>query len=217
MVRMKEVPMITSVECTKSFPAWHTDYLAMLPAIRNRACFAFRELDPDARDEAVQQILVSTFIAFRRLVKQERTHLASPSALARFAIAQVRVGRCIGVRLNSQDVLSPYAQRRRGFRVERLHQAASNRAWREVVVEDRRTAPAEVALTRVDFEDWLGTLSPRQQTLVNSLAKGHTATEIASQLRLSIGRVSQIRRKLAESWDEFHGETNQGGPAAVLS
>jgi hypothetical protein len=208
--------MIASVKCANSQTAWHTKYLAMLPAIRNRACFAFRELDPEARDEAVQQVLVSTFIAFGRLDKQCRAHLASPSALARFAIAQVRVGRYLDVPLNSNEVLSRYAQERRGFRVERLHHATSDRAWREMLVEDPRATPAEVALTRVDFEDWLATLSPRQRTLANSLAEGHTVTELAAQFRLSVGRVSQLRRELAESWDTFHGGSSQGRPAVAL-
>jgi hypothetical protein len=151
-----------------------------------------------------------------RLAEQDRSFLASPTTLARFAIAQVRVGRCIDVRLNSNEVLSRYAQERRGFRVERLHHSASDRAWREVLVEDPRATPAEVALTRVDFEDWLATLSPRQRTLANSLAEGHTVTELAAQFRLSVGRVSQLRRELAESWDTFHGGCGQERPAAAL-
>jgi DNA-binding NarL/FixJ family response regulator len=122
----------------------------------------------------------------------------------------------LDVRLNSNEVLSRYAQERRGFRVERLHQAASDRAWREVLVEDPRATPADVALTRIDFENWLATLSPRQRTLANSLAEGHTVTELAAQFRLSVGRVSQLRRELAESWDTFHGGSSQGRPAAAL-
>jgi hypothetical protein len=208
--------MIASVKRSESCTAWHPAFLAMLPAIRNRARFAFRVLDAEARDEAIQQVVVSTFIAFGRLIKQDRAHLASPSALARFAIAQVRVGRCIDARLNCDDVLSRYAQRRRGFRVERLHQATSAHAWRDVVVEDRLATPAEVALTRLDYEAWLGTLSPRQQILANSLAEGHTVTELAARLQVSVGRVSQLRRELADSWDGFHGAADSPGHAAAL-
>ena len=74
--------MIASIKCAKSQLAWHTKYLAMLPVIRNRACFAFRELDAEARDEAVQQVIVSTFISFSRLAEQDRSSLASPTTLA---------------------------------------------------------------------------------------------------------------------------------------
>ena len=137
--------MIASVKCPKSPTGWHPMFLKMLPAIRNRACFAFRQLDPDAREEAMQQVVVSTFIAFSRLIKQHRAHLASPSSLARFAVAQVRIGRYLESPLNSDDILSRYAQRRRGFRVERLNQSTSVRMLRDVVVEDRRATPAEVA------------------------------------------------------------------------
>ena len=177
----------------------------MLPAIRNRACFAFRKLGPEARDEAMQQVVVSTFIAFGRLIEQNRAHLASPSALTRFAIAQECVGRRIDAPLNSNEVLSPYAQRRRGFHVQRLNRSDSNGQWRDVLVEDRQARPAELALTWIDFEDWLRTLTPRQQTVAYRLAEGHTVTDISIQLQVSVGRVSQIRRELARSWDEFHG------------
>jgi DNA-binding NarL/FixJ family response regulator len=159
---------------------------------------------------------VSTFISFARLSQQDRSFLASPTTLARFAIAQVRIGRYLDVRLNSNEVLSRYAQERRGFRVERLHHATPDRAWREMLVEDPRATPAEVALTRVDFEDWLATLSPRKRTLANSLAEGHTVTDLARQFGLSAGRVSQLRRELAESWDTFHSGSSQGKDAAAL-
>lgn len=186
--------MIAPEKRTESCPAWHRTYLAMVHTIRDRARFAFRHFDPEARDEAVQQVLVSTFLAFGRLVEQSRSHLASPSALARFAIAQVRVGRCMDVRLNSNEVLSRYAQRRRGFRVQQLAQSGSHEPSRKLLIEDRGANPAELALTRVDFEDWLTTLTPRLQIVANALAEGHTVTQVANQLQISVGRVSQGTR-----------------------
>src|SRR4029078_8197076 len=95
------VTMIASVKCTQPKPDWHPRFLDMLPAIRTRAGFAFRDLDVEARDEAMQQVTVNTFIAFGQLVRQHRAHLASPSALARFAVAQIRIGRCLDTTLNS--------------------------------------------------------------------------------------------------------------------
>jgi DNA-binding NarL/FixJ family response regulator len=77
-----------------------------------------------------------------------------------------------------------------------------------VLVEDRGASPAEIALTRIDFEAWVATLAPRQQTVASALAESYTLTEIAMNLNVTVGRVSQIRKELARSWDKFHGEVD---------
>ena len=40
-----------------SAPAWHTRFLAMLPAIEAHARVAFRHLTPEAREDAVQETI----------------------------------------------------------------------------------------------------------------------------------------------------------------
>jgi hypothetical protein len=45
------------------------------------------------------------------------------------------------------------------------------------------------------------------------LAIGNTTGEVAKRFDVSAGRVSQLRRELAESWKAFQGEN--AAPAAV--
>ena len=42
-----------------SIPAWHAGFLEMLPAIRRQARLAFRHLDPEAREEAVEEAVAN--------------------------------------------------------------------------------------------------------------------------------------------------------------
>ena len=48
--------------------------------------------------------------------------------------------------------MSTTAKRRKGFGVEPLKQFdADEGSWQEIVVEDKRATPAEIAITRIDF------------------------------------------------------------------
>ena len=60
-------------------PAWHAQFLAMLPVIRTQARFAFRHLDPEAREDAVEEAIANALVAFVRLVElHRRTRAPSP-------------------------------------------------------------------------------------------------------------------------------------------
>jgi DNA-binding NarL/FixJ family response regulator len=80
-------------------------------------------------------------------------------------------------------------------------------------VEDRRSGPSEIAAARIDFGDWMGRLPHRQRRLAELLATGESTSEAAEKFRVSPGRVSQIRRELEDSWDDF--QAGAGDVAAV--
>lgn len=188
-------------------PAWHAAFLAMLPAIVGRARVAFRQLDAEARQDALQEVTANATAAFVRLVELDKMDLAYPTVLARYAVAQYRAGRRVGSRLNVRDVLSPYAQRQKQFQVERLDRYDGREgAWREAVVEDYRTPPAEQAAFRCDFPAWLAQQSQRDRQVAEALCVGNTTGEVARQFGISPARVSQLRRALHASWLAFHGD-----------
>ena len=66
---------------------------------------------------------------------------------------------------------------------------------------------------RCDFPAWLGTLSPRNRRIAQFLALGNRTQDVARKFKVSEGRVSQLRREMAESWKAFVGEAP--GPAAA--
>ena len=110
----------------KTAPTWHPIFLEMLPSIQRHARISFRHLDPEAREDLVQEVIANSLVAFLRLFTLGKAELAYPSVLARFGAAQARDGRRVGGRLNVNDVMSRYAQRRRGFAVEWIDRMMSN-------------------------------------------------------------------------------------------
>jgi DNA-directed RNA polymerase specialized sigma24 family protein len=188
----------------QSTPAWHADFLALVPMIRRRAQRAFRHLDPEARDDAVQEVLACALVAFLRLVESGRSDLAYATPLATYGICRFNAGRMVAGRLNVCDVTSRYCQVLKGVRVGRLdHFDTRQQKWKEILVADRHAGPAETAAARIDFGNWLERLPGRQRRMAELLATGESPSEAAEEFGVSLGRVSQIRRELEDSWQEF--------------
>jgi hypothetical protein len=51
----------------KPVPGWHADFEAMIPTIERNAKIAFRYLDLEAREEAVQETVCNACQAYVRL------------------------------------------------------------------------------------------------------------------------------------------------------
>ncbi|MGA2031916.1 MAG: hypothetical protein ABSG68_06655 [Thermoguttaceae bacterium] len=138
----------------------------MLPAIITHAKIAFGGLKPEARQDAIQETVANALVAFVALFRRGKVSLAYPTVLAKYAVAQIRDGRRVGNHLNVREVLSRYAQKHKGFNVERLDRFNEEEdAWLEAVVEDKNAGPAEIARVRVDFSDWLASLKRRDRRI----------------------------------------------------
>ena len=79
------------------------------------------------------------------------------------------------------------------------------------MIEDGRAGPAEIAICRIDFAEWLRRLTARLRKIALALASGETTKGVAEQFGLSPARISQLREWLKKSWDAFHGEAELGG------
>lgn len=188
-------------------PRWHRPFLAMLPTIRSYARGAFSRLNPESREDAVEETIANALVAFVRLFQLGKAQKAFPTVLAHYAISQVREGRCVGGRLRIREVLSRYAQRRKHFYVERLdHRDEESGEWLEVIAEDGRTPVPDQAAFLIDFPDWLRRLSRRNCRIAKALAMGNTTGEVARRFHLSPGRVSQLRSEFYQSWQDYHGD-----------
>ena len=184
-----------------------TIFLEMFPTLCKAIKRGFRYLRGDRREEAIQEALANAFVAFARLVDLGRMQFAFPSALARFAVAQVREGRRVGGSLNIGDVSSEYSQQRKHLQEQRLDLFNRHTAqWCEVIVEDYQTPIPDQVCFRIDFPEWLSRLPNRDRRVAEALANGDSTGEIARRFRISAGRVSQLRRELHASWERFHAE-----------
>lgn len=193
-------------------------FLSLLPMILNYLRPAFRNERPELREDLIEDALANCYEAAYRLMLRGKESNIYPTVLAQFAIKQVRVGRKVGTRLNVNDISSGYSQQRKNLKVGRLDRYdAGIQGWKEAIVEDRRTPVVEQVCFRIDFPVWLNSLSPRDRKIAQALAAGHTTGEVAKQFGLSCGRVSQLRRELYESWQNFHGEEAERGRIELLT
>ena len=146
-------------------------YAKMLPSIKKHARIAFRHLNPEAKEEAVQNVLANSWAALVGLARRGALHKAFPSILAKFAEKQTRDHRITGGHLDVKDVLSPYCQAKKNVKVERLDKYDHiNECWyspdeccHELLAESRNATPADLAASRIDFDAWLKSLSRRQR------------------------------------------------------
>jgi len=200
------------IAIAKPFPrksvssAWHAGFLAMVPAIERHAQVVFRDLNPDAREEAVQAVVCHCCVAYQRLADLGKTAVAYPGPLARFAVAQVRAGRRTGGKLNCRDVSSAYCRMKKNIVMERLDQRDDEGGWAEILIESPHAGPADTAATRIDFSSWLELLPRRLRKIAVFLGNGETTSAASQRFRLSQGRISQIRRQLYEAWHQFQGD-----------
>src|SRR5438128_1124021 len=98
-------------------PAWHDRFLQLLPDILRQARKYLRYLAPHVCEEAIDEVLARALVAYARLVELDKERLAYATPLARYAVAQYRAGRRVGVRANVRDVLSHDCQQRKRLTV----------------------------------------------------------------------------------------------------
>ncbi len=188
-------------------PVRHQAFLKMLPAIRRSAEFAFRCVPAEAREDLVEEVIANAFVAYSRLAKAGKTGVVGPTPLAHYAIAQIRTGRRVGNRLRIRDAMSAYAQYRKAFSIASLdHYDREEDQWHEIILEDRRAGPAEIAACKIDFENWLSVLPRRQRKIALALASGESTSAAAKLFGVTAARISQLRLWLKESWEAFQGE-----------
>ena len=186
-------------------PADQAAFLPILPWVENHAAIQFRHLNPLDREEAVAVAVAHAFVSFLRVRSQGKDPHSFPSAIATYSTLAVINGRRIEGGSTSRDVLDPASRRRRGHFVFELHARAANGWWRDAIA-DPRVAVADQAAFNLDFPAWLATLSTVKRKAAELLAVGYTTNAAAFLLRLCPTRVSQLRRELAVSWADFHGE-----------
>jgi hypothetical protein len=214
--------MVTSTQPTRqgalrplSLP-WHAAFLEMLPLIRSSAQRSFRNWPRQARLDAVDEVCAHALVAFARLVELGKVELAYATPLTRLAVKQVCDGRQVGCRRRVRDVLSRYAQVKKGFQVECLDGFdETNHDWRDLLMADRRATPADTAAIRIDFAEWLRGLPRRHRQIALVLATRETTCSAARRFQVSPARISQIRRELEVAWRTFQREAPDSANAVV--
>jgi hypothetical protein len=163
-------------------------------------------------------VLADAFVLYTRLNARGTLHLARTTVLARYGVGHFREGRRIGSQSNAHDVMSSRRLRQNGIVVRSLRERNERTGtWREIAVEDRHSTPSEIAGLRIDFCEWLKTLSNRDRRIAETLALGETTSNVAHMFGVTAARISQLRRQFFESWYKFFGELAEVGTPAVVT
>jgi DNA-directed RNA polymerase specialized sigma24 family protein len=184
-------------------------FLAILPALRRHACFAFRGMkDVHRFEDCVQETLALCWLWCGRLSEQGKDARDFPTTLAAFATRHVHGGRSfVGRTTYRNEPLSPLTQARCGFRTEAFSSEAESASSWLTALQDNSTSPVdEQAAFRIDFPAWLHTLTDRNRSIVEHMAVGDTTLELSKRYGLSPGRVSQLRRDFREEWYAYTEE-----------
>jgi len=207
---MSAVPQISS--------DWQAGFLNVLRAVQSHARFRFRSLGAEQREDAVQEAIAAACVNYQQLAARGQLHVAHPGTLADFAVRHVRTGRHVGGRQNAaRDVMSPLAHRRHGVNVARMDVKSCSDdtdGWREAAVANRRDSVADLAAFRIDFAEWLGTLTARDRKIIAAFVKGENTSFVAGRFGITAGRVSQLRRRYERAWQVFQGEVASRAGAA---
>ena len=164
--------------------------------MRRLAHSHFRHLEPDQRQEAIQNTLALAWKFLYALFEQGRlTHPKAWNGVLWYAIRQTQCGRMPQGKMRSKDA---FECRRRG-RVK----------FEFVDLQDmigRRTAVIDQVIFKVDVRRLLSTLTPRQQMLAYDLASGERTQDVAQKYGVTPGAISQFRNRFRKLYDEFFAE-----------
>jgi hypothetical protein len=220
---VNEPAPLPKIACPLPCPeALQAHFLAILPRIETHAQVRFGFLKcPGRRDDAVAEVVALAWKWFLRLVVQGKDPDQFVSVLADYAVRHVKSGRRLCGQERAKDVMSPRAQRSKGFSVEPLN-GSTRRSLEDLlgdphgqelmdVFEERlrdntRSPVPDQAAFRLDYPNWLSQLGQRNRAVAEDMALDLGTFELAERHKISAGRVSQLRRELHADYCRFHGE-----------
>ncbi|MBN9519453.1 hypothetical protein J0H58_13175 [bacterium] len=171
-----------------AFEAHRARFAALVTDLTKMAHAQFRDLAPEARDEAVQNTLALTWHGYVGLIRQGRgDEPGIVQSVLWYAAKQTRAGRTVpsGEGTRPKDF---YAHAKRGrLRLEyiELHE----------FVSDTTPVPEAVSF-RLDFPVFLGALTARQRAVALDLMDGMGTGECAAKHGVTAAAISQTRTRI---------------------
>lgn len=184
----------------------HAEFLTIVPRIEQHGQVQFRNVKcPTAKEECIAEMIAMSWKWFVRLKRKGKNPSAFVSAIATFAARAVRSGRRLCGQEKAKDVLSPRAQKTKGFAVCKLpdFSTLSSNPLTDALTDNTITPPDQQAAFRCDFPAWLASLGDTKRSVAEDLMMGERTTDVAGRHRLSPARISQLRRELRDSWDRL--------------
>ena len=194
----------------------HATFQALLPRLETHAAIYFRDVRcPATKADRIADCVALAWKWLIRLHERGKDVTQFTMVFVFFVAKAVKCGRRLTGQERSEDVLSTRAQRKHRFRVEAL--PASTRrpledfyaavhgqqhldAYEERLTDNTVTPPPDAAAFRIDWPDFLDSLTERDRELAHFLSLGHPAKKAAEKFKLSPGRVTQLRQRWCQEW-----------------
>ena len=201
MIASVDIPFIDNLQAR---------FLTLLPRIETHARIYFRDVVcSETRAERIAETVAVSWRWFVRLAERGKDAAEFVSALASLAARSVRAGGRLCGGESAKDVMSPVAQRRHAFIVERLPEKTrfTGKVWDEALQDNTRTPPDEQACFRIDFPEWLDRRTERDRQVIDAMMLGEHTKNLSRRFGVSSGRISQMRREYHEDWLHFQGDS----------
>jgi hypothetical protein len=175
-------------------------FVASLPDMKAIASWRFRYLDPEKREEAIQNTVTLAWKFAHVLYRQGRIN--EPGILKSvltYAIRRTKSGRTVvgkGKRI-SKDAMDYRDRGRVTFEPTDLTGFIG-----------RTTPIPEQVSFRVDVPAFLSTLKEHQQSLAADLAVGMTTTEVAKKHGVTPAAISRFRVRFKKWFDAYFADAN---------
>src|SRR5262245_39709785 len=190
----------------------HAAFLTILPRIELHGRVYFLHVRcPHRRADCVAGMVALCWEWYVRLVERGKDPTCFPTTLATFAARHVRSGRRVCGMDRGKDALSPLAQTRHDFVVEKLpdHSTLSANPFAEALRGNQRPPPPDQAPFRIDSPAWLQTLTGRERRLIRAMARNERTLDLSRRFELSPARVSQLRREFHDDWRRLLGDLDR--------
>jgi DNA-directed RNA polymerase specialized sigma24 family protein len=202
------------IASANSFPvpsaaSLHARFLPLLPRIETHARIYFRHIKCcDRKQDCVQEVISLCWKWFVRLAERGKDAAGFVRTLATLAARSVRSGRRVCGQEKAGDVLSPIAQNRYDFAVGTLPEVETltDNPLMEALHDNTVSPVPDQVCFRVDFAQWLATLTPRNREIAQDMALRYATWELSQKYGISPSRISQLRRAFHDDWTRFCGE-----------
>jgi hypothetical protein len=165
------------------------------PEFRHKALHYFRDYTPEAKLEAVTNVMFLTWNYVSALVKRGKATDRLMLSTFCYGLKQTRAGRVTKTVKHSHSRELFDHEKRNGRAIVRgLHLA--------YFIASEQDVPTVVSF-RVDTPAWLASLSDRDRKRALDLSTGAKACDLAKRWGCSQALVSDVRRQLAKSYAEF--------------
>jgi hypothetical protein len=192
--------------------AAHKSFNEVLDRIDAVIAYQFRRWPRGRREEAMAEARAGCWVAWYGLLTRGQDPIVvGVCGIAANACLAVKNGRTVGrnraAGQTGLDIQHPKVRYTTGLRVVSLEDRAKGSpvAWREWLASENGYGPADEAAFRIDFAAWLNELPTRKRRVAELLAGGLRTCDVALQLGVTAGAISQARDWLARSWSQFQG------------